>query len=127
MKQKKLFLILLLFIFLNTLLIADVVINGKFILDNGGQAHISGSWNNNGDFIANDGTVRFFGSTPSSIYNISEDIFFELIIDKSATMQLVNDIKITEGLFLENGLLSGISSVRLNNENTTNSNDIFKR
>jgi len=42
-------------------------------------------------------------------------------------MQLVNDIKITEGLFLENGLLSGISSVRLNNENTTNSNDIFKR
>ena len=89
----------------------NLMIQGDLILDQGGvlvnttanQISVSGSWINNGEFIAGSGRVAFKPATPPSTQNIggtTPTVFYNLTIGDSAattpvTVALTTDITVT--------------------------------
>ncbi len=74
---------------------------------------VYGSWQNNGGFTANSGTVEFIGTNASStISGAATQTFHNLVINKtnnitisSGTQQVRNVLTLTNGILFQNGIL----------------------
>ncbi|MCK4989432.1 MAG: hypothetical protein KAS29_03065, partial [Bacteroidales bacterium] len=68
----------------------DLIVNGDLLIENGTldsdgyDIEIVGDWTNQGDFLANTGTVTFNGATDQTIANDAGEEFYNLIFNKSS-------------------------------------------
>ena len=90
----------------------------KTLVEPGGQAgsrgqgvlHVSGGWQNRGDYSPGNGTVRFFGALPDTIGGTQPSTFYNMIVDKPVSVPLFLDseVVVEHTLHLYSGVLSSI-------------------
>ena len=107
--KKKLILFFVLMSFY-CLIFADVFIqNGtQVFIENNAIIHTNGNFSNAGSVTSDNGGIRFFGSTPSTYFSSTLDVYKIFILDKSANHSLLLDhaVRISGRLYLVDGILN---------------------
>jgi len=83
----------------------SITVNGKLDAQNS-SIQLQGTWNNKGQFVAGTGTVTFNGDDIQQINNITQEAFYNLVIEKpSGNILSSTSILVAKDLVLNAGIL----------------------